>query len=141
MAIRLVLVILLLLGSAEAAFRHSKEIRLKKDAVEQVQILREGVQNLLEFRWTLYTNGNLVLHRVYDGFNAQNVLRLNHTNQSVRIDIDTRGADPRGFSYLVLKFKSFDFAAGEAVFDLLLRDTNERVELNYLNNRTDIQGK
>lgn len=134
---RILLMVLFLFGSAEAAFRHTKEIRLKKDEVQKMQVLTRGVTYPLEFRWTLYKNGGLVLHRNYDRFNFQNVLRLNHRNQSIRIEIDMSGGDPRQFTYIVLKFKTFDFSAQEAVFDLLLRDEGDKVILNYLNNTTD----
>jgi len=130
--LRILLVALLVVGSASAAFRQSSEIRLKKDAIEKILVKRDGSQHLLQFRWTLYQNGGLVLLRAYDGFNAQNVLRLNHKNQSVRVEIDMRGSDPKAFTYIVIKFKAFEASRQEAVFDLLLRDDAERVELKYL---------
>lgn len=129
----LLLLTLLLFGYAQAEFRHMQELRLKKDEVEKVMVYREASQHLLTWRWTLYKNGGLVVHRSYDGFNAQHVLRLNHNNQSVRIDIDTRGNKPKEFSYIVIKFKAFDFTTDEALFELWLRDDAERVDLKYLN--------
>jgi hypothetical protein len=129
---RIFLVTALLFGSAEGAFRHTKEVRLKKDVTQKVLVKREDTEQLLTFRWTLYENGDLVMHRSYDGFNAQNVLRMNHKNQSVRVAIERRGADPRAFTYIVIKFKAFDAARSEAVFELLLKDDAEKAELKYL---------
>ena len=128
----LLLLTLLLLGAARAEFRQVEELRLKKDAVEKIMVVSETSRRLLTFRWTLYQNGGLVVHRSYDGFNAQNVLKLNHDNQSVRIDIDRRGNAPKTFTYIVIKFKAFDFETEEALFELLLRDEAEKVVLEYL---------
>lgn len=133
MMVRMLCMALLLTVAAHAAFRHSKEIRLKKDEIRKIMVQRVGASHLLTFRWTLYKNGGLVVHRSYDGFNAQNVLKLNHKNQSFRIEIDMRGSDPRTFTYILVKFKAFNFESDEAVFDLLLRDDAERVDLKYLN--------
>ncbi len=130
---RILLVLALFVVNAAAEFRQVQEIRLKKDAVEKIMVVEEESEALLAFRWTLYQNGGLVIHRLYDGFNAQYVLKLNHNNQSFRVDIDTSGASPKTFTYVVIKFKAFDFEKGEAVFDLLLRDEAEKVRLEYLN--------
>ncbi|MDX1296419.1 MAG: hypothetical protein R3302_09125, partial [Sulfurimonadaceae bacterium] len=116
---RLFLVLALLFGSAAANFRETKELRLKKDQIEKIMVVTEDEEYLMTFRWTLYHNGGLVVHRSYDGFNSQNVLKLNHNNQSVRIDIDTRSKSPKLFTYVVIKFKAFDFEKGEAVLELL----------------------
>lgn len=129
---RLFLLVLLLWGMARADYRHVRELRLKKDEVEKVMIIKEGSERLLTFRWTLYHNGGLVIHRSFDGFNSQNVLRLNHTNQSIRIEVDMSGRSPKAFSFIVIKFKAFDFERREAVFDLMLRDDDEKVLLEYL---------
>lgn len=135
MAVGRLLLLAAVLGSSllHAGFRQIQELRLKKDEVEKIMVVREASEHLLTWRWTLYQNGGLVVHRSYDGFNAQHVLKLNHVNQSVRIDIDTRGKRPKAFSYVVIKFKSFDFATGEALFDLMLSDEAERVRLDFLN--------
>ena len=130
---RILLVLALLVVNAAAQFREVQEIRLKKDAVEKIMVVQEETEALLAFRWTLYQNGGLVIHRLYDGFNAQYVLKLNHNNQSFRVDIDKRGIRPKTFTYIVIKFKAFDFEKGEAVFELLLRDEAKKVRLDYLN--------
>ena len=133
MFVRMVLVLLLLIGSAEAAFRHTKEIRLKKDETEKILLKHQDGAYVFEFRWTLYINGGLVIHRSYDGFNNQHILKLNHNNQSFRQPIDMSGKSPKDYAYIVVRFKSFDFEKREAVFDLLLRDDAEKVEMKYLN--------
>ena len=130
--LRLLLAAFLLCGVAEANFRFSEELRLKKDAVEKIMVVREASRHLLTLRWTLYKNGGLVVHRSYDGFNTQNVLKLNHNNQSIRIDVDRSGGAPKTFTYIVIKFKAFDFETEEAVFELLLRDEAEKVVLEHL---------
>lgn len=132
MAIRVFLLAGLFFAAVSANFRETRELHLKKDDVEKVMVVRGASEHLLTFRWTLFHNGALVVHRSYDGFNAQNVLKLNHVNQSVRVDIDTSASSPKHFSYVVIKFKAFDFEKHEAVFDILLRDEAEKVRLDYL---------
>ena len=54
-------------------------------------------------------------------------------NTRMRPSDNTSGASPKTFTYIVIKFKAFDFEKGEAVFELLLRDEAEKVRLEYLN--------
>lgn len=129
---------LMLLGSTlSAEWLHIKEIRLKKDVTEKIMILGEGNQRLLTFRWTLYVNDRLVLFRSFDRFVAQNVLALNHKNQSFRVELTPKGQKYNAVSYILVKFKAFDFETKEAVFDLFLRDDDEKYILKYLNEKVD----
>lgn len=122
------------LGSAllQAQWQQVKELRLKKDETQKVEIRYDDKKRLFTLRWTLYTNGELVVHRALDAFKAQNVLALNHTNQSLRVDISPKGTKYGRITYLFVKFKAFDEEKREALFDLLLHDDSKKIVLKYL---------
>lgn len=87
---------------------------------------------LFTFRWTLYKNHGLVIHRSYDRVVGQNVLYLNYTNQSIHLDLTPRGADFYNVPYLLIKFKKFDFKKHEAIFEFYLSDEKGQIHLQYL---------
>lgn len=128
---RIFLAALISISILNADWREIKEIRLKKDATQQIVVRYDDVPRLLTFRWTLYTNGNLVVHRSFDDFVAQNVLSENYKNQSFRIQFTPRGKKYGAMSYVLIRFKEFDFEKNEAVFELLLRDDEKKTVLKY----------
>lgn len=130
---RMLLALVLLSATLSAEWLHKKEIRLKKDVTEKIMVLGEGNQRLFTFRWTLYVNDRLVLFRSFDRFVAQHILVLNHKNQSIRVALSPKGERVGSTSYVLLKFKAFDFEKNEATFDLFLRDDDEKYILKYLN--------
>lgn len=115
-----------------AGWRETKEIRLKKDATQKILVRYNDSKRLLMFRWTLYTNGELVVHRSFDEFVAQNILSLNYKNQSFRVQFTPRGKKYGVISYVLIRFKKFDFEKNEAVFELLLRDDEKKIVLKYI---------
>lgn len=122
----------LLVFIAEAGeWRKIRSVALAKDAFEQIIVKSGNDQKLLAFRWTLYKNGGLVVHRSYDGFVAQYVLYTRHKNSSFRLELSTRGLKAAPPPMLLVTFKSFDYEKNEAQFDLLLNDDDQRVELKY----------
>ncbi len=128
------LLLIIALGSTviNAEWQETKEIRLKKDVTQTVIVRYDDQQRLLTFRWTLFTNGELVIHRSLDEFVAQNILSLNHKNQSLRVEFTPRGKKYGVISYLFITFKRFDFEKKEAVFELLLHDDEKKIVLKYL---------
>ncbi|MDD3061149.1 MAG: hypothetical protein PHW94_09455, partial [Sulfurimonas sp.] len=90
-------------------FREVKEITLKKDEQTKILVKYGTFEKLFKFRWTLYTNEGLVIHRSYDRKVAQNVLYLNHKNQSFRVELKARGADNYNVPYVLVKFKEFKY--------------------------------
>jgi len=113
-------------------FREVKQITLKKDEQTKILVKYGTFEKLFKFRWTLYTNKGLVIHRSYDRKVAQNVLYLNHKNQSFRVELKARGADNYNVPYVLVKFKEFKYETKEAVFELFLSDEKQQLELKYL---------
>jgi len=111
-----------------------KKISLKKDETKNILVKYGSKKKLFTFRWTLFSNGGLVIHRSYDTIVSQNILYLRYQNQSFRVELKPRGADMFNVPYLLLKFKKFDATKKKAVFDLFLSDDKNQVSLEYLKN-------
>jgi len=113
-------------------WKAQEHLSLKKDQQERLLLKSQASQRLLEFRWTLYANENLVVLRNFDDCVTQHMLKLNHTNQSFRIELLPHTAYKVKVPYLLIKFTGFDFQKEEAQFDLLLQDENEEIEWEFL---------
>ncbi len=113
-------------------WRDSKSISLKKDKVEKILVKSNGSRRLLEFRWTLYANDNLVVLRSFDDIVYQNTLKLNHKNQSFRIELLAHNAYKVQVPFILVKFIEFDYKKNEAKFDIFLQDDDEEIILKYL---------
>jgi hypothetical protein len=113
-------------------FREIKKISLKKDEQKKFLVKYGAKERLFTFRWTLYINDGLVIFRSYDKRVAQNILYLNHKNQSFRVELKTPGADFYNVPYILVKFKKFDFTTGKASFDLMLSDEKMQIALEEL---------
>ncbi len=113
-------------------FRDIHEISLKKDEHTNILVKYAGEEKLFKFRWTLYTNGGLVIHRSYDRIVSQNILYLRYKNQTIRQELKPRGADFYNVPYLLVKFKKFDSKEHKAVFEIFLSDEKMQIELKYL---------
>ena len=111
-------------------FRDIREISLKKDEQKKILVKYSSNERLFKFRWTLYKNGGLVIHRSYDGMVSQNILYLRHKNQSFRLELKPRGADFYNVPYVLVKFKEFDHEKKEAKFELFLSDDKMQIELH-----------
>jgi len=99
------------------------EFSLQKDEPKKILVKYEGEKKLLVFRWTLYVNGGLVVLRSYNSYVAQNILALNHKNQTFRVQIKPRAANAFNVPYILVKFKEFDTKKDQAKFELYLYDT------------------
>jgi len=128
---------LLLLKSASFAYDYTEvqEIELQKDEQKEILVKYKDVEKLFTFRWTLYVNDGLVIFRSYDRHVAQNILYLNHKNQSFRVVLKTPGADYYNPPYILVKFKEFNSKKNSAVFELYLYDRDLQIKLDYLKNR------
>jgi len=129
----LILSVTLTIGVA-FEYKDSKKVSLKKDEFTQVLVKYAGFKRLVKFRWTLYKNGGLVIHRSYDRRVAQHILYLNHRNQSFKVYLKAKGADYYEVPYLLVKFKEFDFKKHEAIFEIYLSDKRNKLEIKYLKN-------
>ncbi len=122
-------------GSLEANdFKDVNKISLKKDEQTKILVKYGAQERLFKFRWTLFTNGGLVIHRSYDRAVSQNILYLNHKNQSFRVELKPRGADFYNVPYMLVRFKEFDYEKKEALLEILLSDDRSQIELKYLKN-------
>ena len=110
-----------------------KEWHLKKDETKKILVKYASSEKLLTFRWTLYKNDALVVFSSYDQIVSQHLLYLNHTNQSVRVELVSRGAHDFVVPYMLIKFDDFDFARHEAKISLWLYDKRHEIYLKYLN--------
>jgi hypothetical protein len=116
-------------------FKEDFKITLKKDEQKKILVKYDNKEKIFSFRWTLYANGGLVLLRSYDKFVAQNILYLNHKNQSVRIVLRNNGSNFYNPPYFLLKFKAFDSKKNEAKFELYLYDEKMQIGLKFLKNK------
>jgi len=112
-----------------------KKISLKKDEQKKILVKYDNRTRLFKFRWTLYVNDGLVVLRSYDKTVAQNILYLNHKNQSFRVELKTRGADFYNVPYILVKFKEFDLKKNIAKFELYLSDDKDQIRLEILKNK------
>lgn len=110
-------------------FKQTKEISLKKDELKKIFVQYEDKSKLLSFRWTLYKNGGLVVFRAYDRNVSQNILYLNHTNQSFRVSL--KPSLDYNAPYLLIRFIGFDADSKKAKFELLLSDRVGNIRLEY----------
>ena len=109
-----------------------KEYSLKKDETKKILVKYASSEKILTFRWTLYKNDALVVFSSYDQMVSQHLLYKNHTNQSIRVELTSRGAHEYIVPYMLIKFDDFDFAKHEAKFSLWLYDKRKKVLLKYL---------
>ena len=125
----------LLCGSIWANdFRDTTEVSLQKDEQKKILVKYDSYERLFKFRWTLYKNGGLVIHRSYDGVVSQNILYLRSKNRSFRLELKPRGADFYNVPYVLVKFKEFDNEKKKAKFELFLSDDKMQIELHDLKN-------
>jgi hypothetical protein len=115
-------------------FRDITTISLKKDEQKKILVKYDAVTKLFKFRWTLYKNEGLVIHRSYDRIVAQNILYIRRKNQSFRQELKPRGADFYSTPYVLVKFKEFKYETNEAVFELFLFDKSMKIILKDLKN-------
>ncbi len=113
-------------------YRNKETIILKKDKTAKFLVKYAKFEKIFQFNWTLYKNDGLVVKRAYDHFVAQNVLYLNHSNQSIRVELKPQSLGVRFLPYIILKFVKFDAATQEATFELFLFDKKEQVEFKSL---------
>jgi len=114
-------------------FKQTTIIKLKKDEQKKFLVKYENFVKLFEFRWTLYKNGGLIVHRSYDKIVAQNILYKRYKNNYFRLELKSRGKNRASYSpYILMKFEEFDFEKREAVFKMLLYDKEQAVEIKEI---------
>ena len=135
--LRLVFLFVLFQTTALVAneFRELFKIALQKDEQKKILVKYANKDRLFEFYWTLYSNGGLVTFYRYDGFVSQNILYLNHKNQSIRIRLRDDGVAFHKLPYFILRFQEFDAKKNKAKFELFLYDDKEQMRLKFLKNK------
>jgi len=116
-------------------FREVFKFSLKKDEQKKILVKYDNKTKQFVFRWTLYINDGLVTLYSYDKCVAQNVLYLNHKNQTLRIVLKKSGGDYYNPPYFLLKFKEFDAKKKRAKFELYLYDDKLQIVLKFLKNK------
>jgi len=133
--LRLFFVLSLSLSLFANDFRTVKKVSLQKDEFVQIYISYGKQKKLFKLRWTLFVNGGLVIHKSYSRTVSQNILYLNHTNQSLRQELQPKGSSYYNIPYLLIKFKKFDTQKNEAVFEIYLSDDNRKISMKYVERR------
>lgn len=125
---RLLVIFLILTLSLNAQWRFQKEVRLKKDNDYVVLFKYDDIQKELRWRWTLYSNRGLVVHRKFNDFIAQYVMYADDNSNSYRISIKPKGGKFGPPPYINVQFKSYDEVTHEAVFGLYVNDKREEID-------------
>ncbi len=115
-------------------YRDIIKFSLKKDEQKKVLIKYGKIQKLFQFRWTLFVNDGLVVLKSYDDIVSQNMLYVNHKNQSFRVELLSRGGNNYNTPYILVKFLGFDYEKNKAKFELFLSDDEVKVRVKYLKN-------
>jgi len=124
-----IFVVFFLNSVAASDYREVKEITLKKDEQKKILVKDASGEKLFAFRWTLYKNGGLVIHRFYNKEVAQNILYQRYKNKSFKLELKPRGADFYNVPYILVQFEDFDYEKKEAKFKLILFDEKMQIEL------------
>lgn len=111
------------------------DFELQKDEQKKILVKYADERRVFTMRWTLYINDVLTLLRSYNAHVAQNMLRLNGTNQSFRQPLLPRDGRGHNAAYLLVKFKEFDFQKNKAKFTLFLYNNETDIILEELKSR------
>ncbi len=113
-------------------YKQTNRIVLEKDEEKKVLVNYDEFSKLFKFRWTLFKNGGLVIHRSYDKVISQNVLYTRYKNNFIKLRLKSSGANNYEAPYLLVKFKEFDYQTNKAVIELFLYDRDGIITLEYL---------
>ncbi len=116
-------------------YKQTKRIELAKDEEKKILVNYDGFSKLFKFRWTLFKNGGLVIHRSYDNVISQNILYTRHKNNFIKLKLKSRGAGNYDVPNLLIKFKEFNYQTNKAVIELFLYDRDGIISLEYLDKK------
>lgn len=116
-------------------YKQTKRIEIKKDEEIKILVNYTGFSKLFEFRWTLFKNGGLVIHRSYDKVISQNILYTRHKNNYIKQKLKSKGANNYEAPYFLIKFKEFDYEKNKAIIELFLYDRDGIINLEYLDKK------
>ncbi|MDB2562713.1 hypothetical protein N9X61_03830 [Sulfurimonas sp.] len=115
-------------------YRYIETIELSKDEFKKFLVKYDKSEKMFKFRWTLYSNGGLVVLRSYDRIVAQNLLFLRPKRQSFRVDLKPSGEGYVKLPYVLIKFIEYDYSINKAIFKLFLSDKDLEVGLEHFKN-------
>lgn len=121
------------------SYKQCFEVELKKDEKKSFIIKYQNQKRDFDFRWTLYKNGGLVVHKKYDRFVSQYILYLREKNQSFKVELKSRADEYDDLPYVVVKFK--EFKDNKAIFRLFLWDKKEQVVMENSDKKELMQCK
>lgn len=113
-------------------YKKKIEVALKKDEKKVYIVKYDNKTKYFDFRWTLYKNGGLVIHRRYDHFVAQHMLYKRDKAQSFRVELLSRAEPYYDRPYLLVQFRDFKSDEKKAIFDIYLVDNQERIYFEEL---------
>ncbi len=116
-------------------YKQTKRIEIKKDEEIKILVNYTGFSKLFKFRWTLFKNGGLVIHRSYDKVISQNILYTRHKNNYIKQKLKSKGANNYEAPYFLIKFKEFDYEKNKAIIELFLYDRDGIINLEYLDKK------
>ncbi len=116
-------------------YKQTKRIELAKDEEKKILVNYDGFSKLFKFRWTLFKNGGLVIHRSYDNVISQNILYTRHKNNFIKLKLKSRGAGNYDVPTFLIKFKEFNYQTNKAVIELFLYDRDGIISLEYLDKK------
>ncbi|MDX9814184.1 MAG: hypothetical protein RBS91_05930 [Sulfurimonadaceae bacterium] len=114
-------------------YRECFEVELKKDEKKSFVIKYQNQKRDFDFRWTLYKNGGLVIHKKYDRFVSQHMLYLRDKNRSFKVELKTRGEGYLELPYLAVMFK--EFKEDKAIFKIMLYDIKEQIYIENIDKK------
>jgi len=105
----------------------STKVELKKDQLYSLSIDDAEIKKRLFFRWTLFHNNGLVLLLNYDGHPHQYILYDSYRKDTIRLKIARKIGHTDNVPFLLLVFKEFDFENRKAKFDILVKDSSNKL--------------
>lgn len=132
---------------AKQTFEYLHQFSLKKDEIGTVVINRKEVvkkpksdnptnEYILHLRWTLFANNTLIVLVNYRGYPTQYAMEKKYPLESIIIPLLPDSADRmNGRVYLKMVFSDFNQNAKEAVFDIFIEDTNQRILVEFKPNK------
>lgn len=132
---------------AKQTFEYQYQYSLQKDEVATIIINRKEVvqkpsadnpnnEYILRFRWTLYANNTLIVLTNYRGYPMQHTFHKTYPLESVIVPLLPDAEDRiNGKVYLKMVFNDFSQSKKEAVFDIFIEDSNQRILVEFKPNK------
>jgi hypothetical protein len=114
------------------------ETKLYKDEVQEVYVSDYGVEKLLQFRWTLFANDNLIVHANYNGFISQQVLSQKNKRLSFKLIVSPKNVRYQPAPYMLIKFLEFDHKNKMAHFGVYFKNYGPAAEVEFVKKDREI---